>query len=143
MLSSGSLALVIGAALSAAAAVAHLACIVAGAPGYRLMGAGEKMARAAQARRLQPALVTLAIAAVLFVWSAYALSAAGVIRSLPFVKFVLPLICGVYLVRAVTFPLLKSAFPENSQTFWLVSSGLCLAIGLVHLYGIVLRWPAL
>ncbi len=143
MLSSGSQALVIGGVLSAAAAVAHLACIVVGGPGYRFMGAGEKMARAADARKLRPTLITLAIAGVLFVWSAYALSAAGVIGNLPLVKLVLPAICSVYLARAIGFPLLKAEFPENSQTFWLVSSGLCLLIGLVHVYGVVLQWSAL
>lgn len=143
MLVSGTQALVAGAALSAAAGVAHLACIAIGAPAYRFMGAGEKMARAAQARQLRPALVTLVIAAVLFVWAAYALSAAGVIGRLPLLKLALPMVCAAYLARALAFPLLKPVFPENSQTFWLVSSGICLAIGLVHVYGVVALWPTL
>ena len=88
-------------------------------------------------------MVTLAIAALLFAWAAYALSGAGVIGRLPFVKLALPAICAVYILRAVAFPLLKPAFPENSQTFWLVSSSVCLVIGLVHLYGVVSLWPAL
>ncbi|MGO4394357.1 hypothetical protein AB4Z46_23635 [Variovorax sp. M-6] len=143
MVISGAQALVIGAALSAAAAVAHLACILLGAPAYRFMGAGEKMARAVEARKLRPTLVTLAVAAVLLIWAAYALAGAGVISGLPLVKFVLIAISAVYLSRAVAFPLLKPAFPENSQVFWLVSSGICLVIGLVHIYGVVLQWPAL
>jgi hypothetical protein len=140
---SGAQALIIGGALSAAAAVAHLVCILIGASAYRFMGAGEKMARAVEARKLRPTLVTLAIAAVLFTWTAYAWSAAGVIGHLPFAKLALPVITAVYLVRAVAFPLLKPAFPENSQTFWLVSSSICLLIGLVHFYGVVSLWPAL
>lgn len=143
MLSSGAQALVIGGALSAAAAMAHLACILLGAPAYRFMGAGEKMARAVEARKLRPALITLAIAAVLFIWAAYALAGAGVVGRLPLLKLALPVICAVYLARAVAFPLLKPAFPENSQTFWLVSSGICLVIGLVHVYGVVSLWPTL
>jgi len=143
MVISGSQALVIGGALSAAAAVAHLACILLGAPAYRFMGAGEKMARAVEARKLRPTLVTLAVAAVLLIWAAYALAGAGVISGLPLVKFVLIAISALYLSRAVAFPLLKPAFPENSQVFWLVSSGICLGIGLVHIYGIVLQWPVL
>jgi len=143
MLASGAQALVMGGALSAAAAVAHLACIVIGAPAYRFMGAGEKMAHAVEARKLGPTLITLAIAAVLLTWAAYALAGAGVISGLPFAKLILSAICAAYLGRAVAFPLLKPAFPENSQTFWLVSSGICLVIGLVHLYGVVLLWPTL
>ncbi|MDM0114840.1 hypothetical protein QTI66_22010 [Variovorax sp. J22R133] len=140
---SGSQALIVGGVLSAAAAVAHLACIFLGAPAYRFMGAGEKMARAVEARKLRPAFVTLFIAAVLFIWAAYALAGAGVIRGLPLAKLVLPAICAVYLLRAVAFPVLRPAFPENSRTFWLVSSGICLVIGLVHVYGVVLRWSVL
>ena len=143
MLPSGAQALTVGAALSAAAAVAHLACIFLGAPAYRFMGAGEKMARAVEAGKLRPTVVTLAIAALLFAWAAYALSGAGVIGRLPFVKLALPAICAVYLLRAVAFPLLKPAFPENSKVFWLVSSSVCLVIGLVHLYGVVWLWSAL
>ena len=143
MLTSGAHAFIVGAALSAVAAVAHLACIFIGAPAYRFMGAGEKMARAVEAKKLRPTIITLAIAALLFAWAAYALSGAGIIGRLPFVKLALPAICAVYLIRAVAFPLLKPAFPENSQTFWLVSSSICLFIGLVHLYGVVSLWPAL
>jgi hypothetical protein len=143
MLTSGAQALIVAGSLSAAAAVAHLACTLIGAPAYRLMGAGEKMVRAVEAGKPQPTLVTLAIAGTLFIWAAYAFAGAGVIGRLPLLKIALPVICAVYLLRAVAFPLLKPAFPENSQTFWLVSSGICLGIGLIHLYGITSRWPAL
>ncbi len=143
MTPSGSGALLLGAACSAAAAVAHLACIVVGAPGYRFLGAGEKMARAAERGKLRPTLVTLAIASMLLVWAAYAAAGAGVVAPLPFARVVLVGVCAVYLGRALLFPLLKPVFPENSQRFWVVSSGICLAIGLVHLYGVADRWPGL
>ena len=143
MLTSGAQALIAGASCSAAAALAHLACIVLGAPAYRFMGAGERMARAVEAGKLRPALVTLAISAVLAVSAAYALGGAGVIGLLPFSSLALPAICAVYLGRAVAFPILRHAFPENSRTFWLVSSGICLLIGLLHLYGLISVWHAL
>jgi hypothetical protein len=139
----GSLALLVGAALSAIAALAHLACIAIGAPAYRFMGAGERMARAAELGTLRPTVVTLAVALVLSVWSAYALSGAGVITPLPLTRLALPLICAAYLGRAVAFPLLKPAFPGNSPAFWLVSSGLCALFGLVHLYGTISVWHRL
>jgi hypothetical protein len=133
----------VGGALSAVAAVAHLACIALGAPAYRLMGAGEKMARAAESGSIEPTVVALGIASVLFVWAAYSFSGAGVIRHLPLIKPALVGICFVYLARAVCFPLLKPLFPGNSQRFWLVSSGISLALGLLHLYGVSSLWPAL
>ncbi len=143
MVNTGVAALVVGAAASLAAALAHLACIAVGAPGYRLLGAGERMARAVELGKVRPAVVTLCITAVLIVWAAYALSAAGVLAPLPFVKVVLVGVCAVYLARALFFPLLRPMFPENSERFWIVSSAICLAVGLVHLYGVVVQWATL
>ena len=138
-----STALTIGAALSASAAIAHLACIALGPSAYRFMGAGEKMARAVEAGRIKPTVVTLAISAVLLGWAAYALSGAGVIGPLPLTKLALLAITAVYIARAVAFPLLRPAFPENSATFWYVSSGICLVIGLLHAVGLASGWSAL
>lgn len=138
------LSLLIAGSLSALAAVAHLACIAIGPPAYRFMGAGERMAQAVEAGRLQPTLMTLGISVVLMVWAAYAFSAAGLISAqLPFTKLALLAITTVYLARALAFPLLRPAFPENSLAFWLVSSGICLAIGLLHAHGLATRWTAL
>jgi hypothetical protein len=143
MPSPGTLALAAGATFSTMAAIAHLACIALGPAAYRFMGAGERMALGVDAGRLQPTLMTLAIASVLLTWAAYALSGAGLISRLPLTRIVLLAITAVYLVRAVAFPLLRPVFPENSTTFWLVSSGICLVIGLVHAYGVASRWAAL
>lgn len=136
----GAQLLLLGAILSAAAAIAHLACIALGAPAYRFMGAGERMAQAVEAKRLQPTLVTLAIAGVLFLFSAYALSGAGVIPSLPLTVPALAVISAIYLARAAFFPLLKPRFPENSATFWWVSSSICGFMGLVHAAGTLGVW---
>lgn len=143
MSSLGSIALVVGGAMSAFAAVAHLACIAIGAPAYRVMGASNRMVRAAEEGRSQPALITICIAMILFLWAGYALAGAGVIEHLPLTKLALTAICVVYLGRAVAFPFLKPVFPANTQTFWLVSSGICLVIGLIHLVGVIELWDAL
>lgn len=129
--------------LDALAAIAHLACINLGAPAYRLMGAGERMVRAAEAGSPEPARVTLLIAGVLFAWMAFALSGAGVIPRLPFTGAALVAISAVYLLRAVAFPLLKLVFPGNSATFWWVSSGVCAVLGGVHAVGTWMAWAAL
>jgi len=141
MLSVSAQALVLGGTLSAAAAVAHLACIALGAPAYRFMGAGEHMARAVEAGGARPTLITLAIAAVLFVWALYGFAGAGVIGPLPLTNLALPAISLVYLARALGFPLLRPMFPENSTTFWLVSSGICLMLGLLYAVGAIALWP--
>ena len=75
-------------------------------------------------------------------WAIYAFSAAGLIGGLPFTGFVLPAAGGAYLVRAVGFPLLKPRFPENSEAFWLWSSGICLVLGLLYAFGSIDVWTA-
>ena len=101
------------------------------------------MARGVEAGRLQPTLVTLTISAVLLAWAGYALSGAGLIARLPFTKVALLAITAVYLARAIAFPLLRPVFPENSTNFWLVSTGICLVIGLVHAFGLATRWAVM
>jgi hypothetical protein len=135
--------LVAGAALSASAALIHLGCIVFGGSWYRLLGAGEHTARMAEAGHWYPAVGAAAIATVLLVWSLYALSGAGAVRRLPLLKFALCTITAVYIGRGLAFAPLRPLFPGNSITFWLVSSGICLAIGLVHFAGVRLAWSRL
>ena len=136
----GASALVLAGLLVTLASLAHLACIALGPRAYRCMGAGERMARAVEAGKIMPTLVTLAIAGVLLVWALYAFSGAGLAPRLPFTELVLLLISAVFLARAVAFPVLRPKFPENSTTFWLVSSGICLAIGLLYAIGLAGLW---
>lgn len=136
-------ALYAGAALCFVAALIHFACIHFGGPAFRLLGAGEALARMSERGHWYPSLVASAIGVVLLVWSGYALSGAGVIVRFPFTKYALVGIAVVFLLRAVSFPLLKPAFPENSRSFWLVSSGICLVIGACFLVGVVGTWSQL
>lgn len=135
--------LIVGGALSGAAALIHLACLVVGAPLFRLLGAGEQMAHLHAEGSWYPTVVTLAIAAVLTTWGAYALSAAGVFRPFPLRRTVLTAVTGIYIVRGVAFVPVMAYFPGNSLTFWVVSSAICLAIGLVHLAGLCQPWGRL
>lgn len=135
--------LIIGAALSALAALLHVGCILFGAPWYRFFGAGEKIARMAAAGHWYPTVITLGIAVILSCWSLYALSGAGVIRRLPFVRLALCIITGIYLLRAVAFAPFHPYFPGNTAAFWLWSSAICFVIGLVHLVGLGQAWPRL
>lgn len=139
----GSVFLVIGACSSAIAAIAHLICIFVGAPAYRFLGAGENIARGAELGKFKPTLITITISTMLMICSIYALSGAKVIDYLPLTKLVLIAITCVYITRAISFPLLKPFFPENTLTFWLISSGICLSMGLVHLLGLILQWNSL
>lgn len=135
--------LIIGAALSGLAALLHVGCIIFGAPWYRFLGAGERMARMAAAGHWYPTVITSGIVVILSCWSLYALSGAGVIRRLPFLRMGLCAITSVYLLRAVAFAPFHSYFPGNSTAFWVWSSATCLVIGLLHLAGLWQAWPRL
>ena len=136
--------LLLGALFSAIAALLHLACIAFGAPWYRFFGAGEGMARLAEAGSPKPAVITVGIAAVLAAWSLYALSGAGVIGRLPLARWVLCAITAVYLLRGLAGLALAVFAPgERSVAFWWWSSAICLAIGAVYLMGTRQAWPRL
>ena len=129
--------LIFGAALSFIAATLHFACIFWGTNGFRFLGAGEPIVSMSTAGHWYPPFIAFVIGAVLAIWALYALSGSGVIPPLPYLRLVLVGITGIYLLRAVAFPLLKPAFPGNSTTFWLVTSAICLVIGLAHLVGLI------
>lgn len=143
MSSSWNVFLALGAVFSAIAAALHFACVFWGAPGFRFLGAGEPIAQMAEVGHWYPNFIAFAIGTLLTVWAVYALSGAGLLVQLPFARLVLSAITGVYLARALAFPLLKPAFPGNSDTFWLVTSSICLVIGLIHLLGLRQVWSQL
>ena len=89
----------LAASLSFAVAAVHLVIIFIGAPAYRFFDAGEQMARAAEAGSTLPALLTLGITIVLAVFGVYALAGAQDIPRLPFQRFALWAITGIYLLR--------------------------------------------
>ncbi len=135
--------LMIAGTMSVAIAVIHLGCIVVGPAGYRALGAGEQMARLAEAGHWYPPTITSAIAGVLLVWAAYALSAGGRLVRLPFRRTVLSLVTAVFLLRGLAFQPLMAFFPDNSLTFWIVTSAVSLTIGVVHLVGLRQVWKTL
>ncbi|WP_444922342.1 hypothetical protein ACJJID_08545 [Microbulbifer sp. CnH-101-G] len=101
------------------------------------------MAQMAEAGYSYPTKVTGIIVSVLLVWSAYAFSGAGHILRLPLLRTGLTLISLVLLARALGFYFIMPAFPDNSLTFWLVSSALCFTLGLTYLLGLSQSWSRL
>lgn len=135
--------LIAGGVLSAAASILHLAVIIGGPDWYRFFGAGERMARMAEQGSWTPTVITLGIAAVVAVWSAYAFSGAGLIPRLPLIRTALVLISTVYLLRGlVLIPALVVNRGELSP-FILWSSLIVLVYGITYAVGTVLAWSAL
>lgn len=123
-------------------ALLHLGIIVGGADWYRFFGAGEAMAVMSEQGSIYPAVVTACVAALLFIWSLYAFSGAGIIRPLPLLKAALLITGMIFLARGfVAVPLL---FLMDSQHvleikekmgFMLVTSALCLFLAVCYLKG--------
>lgn len=135
--------LILGGALSAIAGLAHLGVIVKGASWYRLFGAGEQFARAAERGERWQDVITFGIAVVLFAWAAYALSGAGVIGRLPLLRYVLIVITAIYLLRGlVIVPMALLSF-DKVTPFWVWSSLICLGFGVVHAIGLAQVWHRL
>lgn len=143
MAAQGSMLLAAAAACDFAAALAHFACIVIGAPAFRALGAGERMARLAASGHWYPRMVAFAIGGVLCVWAGYALGGAGLAVRLPGTRFALVAIACVLLMRACAFPWLRSVIRGNSMRFWWTSSTGCLALALLHGGGLFASWSGL
>lgn len=135
--------LIAGGILSAIAALMHIAIIIGGPDWYRFFGAGEGMARAAAQGRMMPTLITFGIATMLAIWAAYAFSGAGLIVRLPLLRTALVIISGIYLIRALAVAPLLLTQTEQSNSFWLVSSGIVLIYGLAYAIGTWRAWPEL
>jgi putative oxidoreductase len=136
--------LLFAALLTGVVAVLHVAIIFGGAEWYRFFGAGERMARLAARGSFYPALVTAVIAIGLGVWTLYALSGAHVIGTLPLTRVVLGLIAAVFLARGVlgipVVAFVDSPYTvelRSRMTFMLVTSALCVCLGLCYAVGAV------
>ena len=135
--------LAVGGMLSAAAALLHVAVIFGGADWYRFFGAGEDMARMAEAGSLRPHLITLGIVALLGVWAAYAFAGARMLPRLPLMRTALVLITAIYMLRAVSAVPVLVLRPELVDAFLVWSSLIVLVYGVVHAVGTWKAWPAL
>lgn len=135
--------LLLAGALSAGAAVLHLAIIVGGANWYRFFGAGEGMARLSERGSSTPALITLGIAAILALWSAYAFSGAGLLPRFPLLRTGLILIATVYLLKGLLLIPSLILKPALVDAFVVWSSLIVLAFGIAHVIGILRAWPRL
>ncbi len=131
----------IGAAiLSIIGALLHIAIIFGGPDWYRAFGAGEPFARAAARGSPIPALITLGIATVLLVWSAYAFSAAAVLPRMPLLPWALLAIIAVLAVRGGIIVAPGAWRPDLSAAFKFWSSLYVLAMAACFAIGTWQRW---
>jgi hypothetical protein len=138
--------LILASILSAAIAALHVVIVFVGAPAYRYFGAGEEMAHRAVTGSLLPPLLTLAIAIVFTIFAAYALSAAGVIQRLPFLKLALLVIGAIYSLRGLLV-FSQVAYVIRHELGLLhreiVFSAVSLVTGVVYIMATILEWRSI
>ncbi|MEN7343355.1 MAG: hypothetical protein AAAFM81_10450 [Pseudomonadota bacterium] len=129
--------------LTIVAVLLHVGCIFFDASWYRFMGAGEQMAQIVERGETYPTIVTSVVTLVLLVWAAYAFSGAGKILQLPLLRTGLVVIATILLARGLGFYFIMAAFPGNSLTFWIVSSSICVVLGLLYALGTKQSWQSM
>jgi len=124
-------------------ALLHVAVVAAGPFGYRLVGAGEEMARLAEQGSWRPAVLTASLAAVFALAAAYAFSAARLLPRLPFLKLGLLAIGVIYTIRGLFLAPqigVLTRFPGQMNARQLLFSLAALVVGLIYLIGTRLSW---
>ena len=100
----------------AVASILHIVTIIAGPAWFDFLGApphyGQMMR---DGDYFLPVTVTVFIAGVLAVWSAYAFCAAGVIRRLPFARLICGAVALIFILRGLfVFPLIGYVMSESA-----------------------------
>lgn len=131
--------LIAGGVLSAIAALLHIAIIFGGPEWYRVFGAGEGMARAVERGMRRPHFIALGIATMLAIWSAYAFAGAGLLPRLPLMTIARADQRDLPRARRVAF----TRADVRLGTFWVASSLIVLAYGVVYAVGTWQAWPTL
>lgn len=135
--------LITGGVPSAVAAMIHLAIIAGGAAWYRFFGAGEGMARLAEAGAPKAWPITSGIALVLAIWSGYAFAGAGFLRRPPPLRTGLVVIAAIYPLRGLALVPMLIAKPELVDAFAVWSSLIVLGYGTAYAVGTWRAWARL
>ena len=109
---------------------------------FEITGSGKEMKKLAEIHSSLPYLLTIFVAVVFFVFGLYGLSADNSFKKLPFLKVVIFLIAGIYLLRGLGELLVKTIRGVNSMTETFYSL-FALTIGLLYLIGGLKKWALL
>ena len=140
---SGKRALLAAGLLSAGIALLHVIIIFVGAPAYRYFGAGEQMARQAEAGSYLPGLLTATVTLFFAAFAFYALAGARVAPRPPLLRTGLILIGVIYTLRGLLLAPQLVTYLSNAPLLAsreLVFSTVSLLIGLLYLFGTWQAW---
>jgi hypothetical protein len=120
-------------------AIGHIIGLLWANQMFEITGIGKEMYELAKIQPSLPYLLTIFVALVFFIFGLYGLSADNKIKSLPFLKPVIFLIAGIFLLRGLVEFIVDAIRGTNSTTE-IIYSLIALTIGLLFLIGGLKKW---
>ena len=106
---------------------------------FEITGIGNEMNELSKTHSSLPYLLTILVSVVFFVFGLYGLSADNKFRKLPFLKPIIFVIAGIYLIRGLGELIVDNIQGTNSTTETIYSL-FALIIGLLFLIGGLKKW---
>ncbi|MBN2086527.1 MAG: hypothetical protein JW748_15020 [Anaerolineales bacterium] len=137
----GKITLLAGGTGSLLIALLHVAIPIIGVDAYLYFGGYWLLPLIEQGSPL-PAMLALSIAAVFFLWTAYAFSGASLCRRLPLLRTGLILISAIYIVRGAdfVFDIIHRIHGAQFELKFTIFSATALILGFLYLVGTILLW---
>jgi len=135
----GTLFLVLAALISTGTAIAHLSCLYFGPECYAVQMAPTFLVESAKNGTYLAPVLNIFVSTIFLIWGIYALSAARIIRKLPFVKLAIYAIATVCIIRGILPLQLWLRFPEKVNDVAIIVGIIWLMTGLFYLIGNIMR----
>lgn len=127
--------LTLGGFINILIAVAHLVGLFWAHEMFEVTGIGNEMTKLAQTHSSLPYLLTIFVSVVFFIFGLYGLSANHKFRKLPFLKPVVFVIAGIYLLRGIGELIFDLEKQQADQFMEITYSLIAIFIGLLYLIG--------
>ena len=121
-------------------AVAHIVGLFWADKMFEITGIGNEMTKLAQTHSSLPYILTLFVAIVFFIFGLYGLSADNKLRKLPFLKPVVFVISGIYLLRGIGELIFDLEKQQANQFSEIIYSLTAVFIGFLYLIGGLQKW---
>jgi len=107
---------------------------------FEVTSIGKEMTELAQTHASMPYLLTVFVAIAFFIFGLYGLSADNKFRKLPFLKFGIFAISGIYLLRGIGELIFDLEGQQSNQFVEVLYSLIAIIIGLLYLIGGIKKW---
>lgn len=121
-------------------AVAHIVGLFWADKMFEVTGIGKEMTELAQTHFSLPYLLTIFVAVIFFIFGLYGLSADNKFRQLPFLKPVIFMIAGIYLLRGIGELIFDLEKQQANPFLEITYSLIAVFIGLLILIGGLKKW---